>query len=153
MSMSSNLNEVLKLFLPEGALDWFDVIKYSSDADTVYITLEEKDNPPLEEIKAVTLPSESASSGLVQVTGKEPVPVITARKFHNITLADFPVRGKRCLLTFRRRYWRIEGQVEYLKRDIKLAFPGTKLASEFAAFLKGDSRFEALASEHYSRVQ
>ncbi|MCZ6800365.1 MAG: hypothetical protein O7F12_07760 [Nitrospirae bacterium] len=35
---------------------------------------------------------------------------IVAKKFHDITITDFPLRGKRTLLTFRRRYWKLEGQ-------------------------------------------
>ena len=65
---------------------------------------------------------------------------ILARKFHEITITDFPIRGRRTLLTFRRRYWKIEGEEKYLKRDIKLVFPGTQLELEFANFLKENGR-------------
>ncbi|NCQ56203.1 hypothetical protein GW797_08320, partial [Candidatus Parcubacteria bacterium] len=63
---------------------------------------------------------------------------IVTKKLHDITITDFPLRGRQTLLTFRRRYWKLEGQEEYLKRDIKLAFAGTQLEQEFALFLKGD---------------
>jgi len=64
---------------------------------------------------------------------------IIAKKFHEITITDFPLRGRRTLITFRRRYWKVEGEEKYLKRDIKLAFPGTQLEEEFGNFLKEDS--------------
>jgi hypothetical protein len=122
---------VLDIFFPQGTLDWFEVVEVKSDDNNVYITLEEKNLPPLTE----------------QNKGQ-----IKAVKFHDLTITDFPLRGKRTLLTFRRRYWQIEGQTEYLKRDIKLAFPGTQLEQEFAAFLKEDGgRTSGLAS-FYRRV-
>lgn len=124
------LIQFIELFLPKGTLKWFDVARSSSDEDKVYITLVEKDNPPL----------------------KDSNQKIIGRKFHDITITDFPIRGKRCLLTFRRRYWKVEGQDSYLKRDIQLAFPGTKLASEFAAFLKADGGQPANFPEYYRYI-
>jgi hypothetical protein len=111
--------EIYELIFPQGTFDHFTLVSGKSDEETAYITLEEKDNPPLTKKHA----------------GKK----ITGKKFHEITITDFPLRGKRTALTFRRRYWKVEGQKEYLKRDIKLTFPGTQLETEFAAFLKGAS--------------
>ena len=120
--------QFIELFLPKGTLKWFDIASSSSDEDKVYITLVEKDDPPL----------------------KDSNQKIIGRKLHDITITDFPIRGKRCLLTFRRRYWKVEGQDGYLKRDIQLAFPGTKLASEFATFLKENSGYKAAFPEYHS---
>lgn len=122
--------QLLALLLPDGIFEWFDVTSSSSDENNVLITLTEKDEPPLAN------------------TNQK----IVGRKFHDITITDFPVRGKRCLLTFRRRYWKIEGQETYLKRDIELSFPGTKLAQEFAAFLKEDGGRKTGFSEYYRRI-
>ena len=108
--------EVFDLIFPKGTAEWFDIKEGSSDEDNARITLEEKDIPPL--------------------TDANKEKKIVAKKFHDITITDFPLRGKRTVLTFRRRYWKIEGEKEYLKRDIQLAFTGTQLAKEFAAFLK-----------------
>lgn len=111
---------VFELIFPKGTFEYFDVISAHDDENNVYITLEEKNNPP-------------TISGVDKDKLK-------AKKFHNITITDFPLRGKRTLLTFRRRYWQVEGQTEYLKRDIQLNFPGTQLNKEFADFLKEKSR-------------
>lgn len=75
---------ILGLFFPKGTLDWFEVVEGKSDENNVYITLKEKNIPPVEE----------------KDKGKE----IEAVKFHDITITDFPLRGKRMLLTFRSRY-------------------------------------------------
>ncbi len=111
--------EVFELIFPKGTFDWFEITDSDSDKNNVYITLTEKDSPPLSnETKNIK---------------------IIAKKFHNITITDFPLRGRRANLTFRRRYWKLEGQKEYLKRDIKLRAPGTQLEQEFADFLKEQS--------------
>ena len=108
--------EIFELIFPRGLFDWFDLIEGKSDEQNVYVVLEEKDLPPLSEANK----------------NKK----IVARKFHEITITDFPLRGKRTLITLRRRYWKLEGEEQYLKRDIKLTFPGTQLETEFANFLK-----------------
>ena len=108
--------EVFELIFPQDIFEWFDLKSGKSDETTTRITFVEKDIPPL--------PPETRDKKII------------ARKFHNITISDFPLRGKKVLLTFRRRYWKIEGQKEYLKRDIRLTFPGTQLEKKFAVFLK-----------------
>jgi len=121
--------KVLEPIFPKGVFEWFDLIGGTVDGEDIKITLEEKDNPPIKENQK-----------------------IIARKFHDITITDFPLRGHRTLLTFRRRYWKIEGQKEYLKRDIPLTFPGTQLEQEFAAFLKEDGGRGTILAGFYRKV-
>ncbi len=116
--MYGNKKKIFELIFPKGTFEWFEITDGRSDEKNTCITLAEKDIPPLTE--------ENKDQKII------------AKKWHDITVTDFPLRGKRTLLTFRRRYWKLEGQKEYLKRDIKLMFPGTQLEQEFAAFLKGD---------------
>jgi len=124
--------KVLEIFFPKGVFEWFDLAGGTVDDDDIKITLEEKDLPPLSE--------------------KNKNQKIIARKFHDITITDFPIRGKRTLLTFRRRYWKIEGQKEYLKRDIQLSFSGTQLEREFADFLKEDGGRGTILANFYRKV-
>jgi len=124
--------EVFELIFPEGTFEWFEITDSDSDEENVYITLTEKDIPPL--------------------TDENKNQKIIAKKLHNITITDFPLRGKRTLLTFRRRYWKLEGQEKYLKRNIKLAFPGTQLESGFASFLKEDGGRGTILASHYRKV-
>ena len=123
---------ILELILPNGTLEWFNVIEGEKDENNINIILEEKNIPPL---------SEKAKDKKVFTKG-----------FTDITITDFPIRGKRTLLTFRRRYWKVEGQKEYLKRDIKLCFPGTQLEKEFADFLKEDGGRGTLLAGFYRKV-
>ena len=108
--------ELFELIFPRDIFDWFELTSGKSDETTTWITFVEKDIPPLS--------PENQDKKII------------ARKFRDITISDFPLRGKRVLITFRRRYWRVEGQKEYLKRDIQLTFPGTQLEKKFAVFLK-----------------
>ena len=112
--------DVFELIFPEGIFEWFDITSGKREDDVTYITFVEKDIPPLED----------------SLKDKK----ILARKFHDITVTDFPLRGRKTVLTFRRRYWKIEGEKEYLKRDIQLTFPGTQLEKEFALFFKSVKR-------------
>lgn len=128
----SKANSALAVFLPDNTLEYFEVTNWSKNEADVRITLEEKDEPPL--------------------TDRALHKHIISKGFHDITITDFPIRGKRALLTFRRRYWQIEGQKELLKRDIQLTFPGTQLEQEFANFLKEDGGRTTGLAGFYRRV-
>ena len=121
--------KILELIFPKGIFDWFVLVDGKIDSEDIRIIMEEKDAPP--------------------ITGDQKV---IARKFHDITITDFPIRGRRTLLTFRRRYWKIEGQKEYLKRNIALSFPGTQLEKEFADFLKEDGGRGTILAGFYRKV-
>ena len=110
---------VLALFLPQGTLEWFDVVEGTHTDDGIKLILEERNDPPLR-------PEHEGKS-------------VSSKGFYDITVTDFPIRGKRASLVFRRRRWSVEGTHELLKRNIQLCAPGTQLETEFASFLKGAS--------------
>lgn len=123
---------LLDLILPDGVLAWFDVIESEKTTDEFRITLVEKNIPPLSE--------------------EDQVKNVQSKGFTNITVTDFPLRGRRVLLTFRRRYWQVEGRDDLLKRDLTLCAKGTQLEKEFADFLKEDSGNTGGLSEFYRGV-
>lgn len=106
--------EVLSFFLPERTLQYFDIVSGGKTASHITVVLEEKNDPPLEK-KHDGFP-------------------IKSKGFYDITISDFPARGRRVDLTFRRRRWQVGD--ELLTRDIPLAAEGTRLGKEFAVFLK-----------------
>jgi hypothetical protein len=120
--MTTEEQAIIQLLFPENIFQWFDMVSGKKDDKTISIVFEEKNIPPISD------------------KNKK----IISKGFTDITIYDFPIRGKKSLLTFRRRYWQIKGQKELLKRDIKLCFPGTQLEKEFADFLKADSRRAAI---------
>lgn len=107
---------ILRLLFPEDIFEWFDVVKGERNDKNVSIVFEEKNIPPISDANKKIL----------------------SKGFTDITITDFPIRGRKTLLTFRRRYWQIEGQKELVKRDINIRFPGTQLEKEFADFLKAE---------------
>jgi hypothetical protein len=111
----------LSFFLPDGTLNLFDIVSSQRGESELRITLEERNNPPLEE-RHQGLPVES-------------------RGFKDITITDFSARGRKTFLTFRRRSWRVGTEV--LKRKIELCAEGTRLEREFGDFLKNDRRHPA----------
>ena len=106
----------MELFLPKDTLKWFNLIDAKKLNKEINIIFEEKNNPPVPD----------------QVTKEK----IISKGFTDITITDFPIRGKKGKLIFRRRYWQVEGHSELLKNDIKLTADGTMLEQEFASFLK-----------------
>ena len=78
----------LELFLPEDILQWFDLIGGEKKKGELYFTLEEKNDPHL--------PDWYNNEKII------------SKGFRNITIGDFPIRGKRTHLVFRRRTWQIE---------------------------------------------
>lgn len=128
----NNELKTLALIFPKGIFDWFEIIDSSINETDIKITFQEKNIPPLSEINKYKK--------------------IEPKGFTEITITDFPIRGRRTLLTFKRRYWQIEGEEKYLKRDIQIAFPGTQLASEFANFLKEDGGRGTILAGFYRKV-
>lgn len=106
--------QILSCFLPENTLRYFDIISGRKTDTHMFIMLEEKNDPPLEQRHA----------GLP----------VRSKGFYDITITDFPARGRRVDLTFRRRRWQVGD--ELLSRDIPIAAEGTRLEKEFALFLK-----------------
>jgi hypothetical protein len=112
-----NYKELVEIMLPEGLLKAFDYIGIRRTPHSYKITLEEKNRSP-------KLPVEYSSRK------------VTSKGFKDITINDFPLRGRSVVLKLRRRIWKIEGVKKLFKNDLSLTFQGTKLEKEFAAFLK-----------------
>ena len=54
-----------------------------------------------------------------------------------ITIQDFPLRGKACFLSVKRRRWFNESTGEIVMRDWNIVAKGTRMTRDFAIFLKG----------------
>lgn len=106
--------QAFSYFLPDNTLRYFEIVSSSKTDKDIKVTLEEKNDPPLEE-RHLELP-------------------VLSKGFQDITITDFPVRGRKTELTFRRRRWLVGA--ETLKRDIDLRSSGTQLEKEFGFFLK-----------------
>ena len=108
-----------ELLLPQGVLDYFEVVGVKDSAKEIILHLEEKNTYQQER-----------SDILVERKGFLP----------EVLVNDFPVRGRSLLLNIRRRRWINKNTGEYLQPDLRLIAQGTRLTAEFAAFLKGIHR-------------
>ena len=112
--------ELLKLFLPEILVEHFDLINSKTEGETLHLYFEELNKPPVEHL----------SKALI------------SKGFHDeITVQDFPLRGKRVFLHIKRRRWTDKQTNTIVQRDWNLVAKGSRMTEEFAAFLKEISRF------------
>ncbi len=121
--------QAFSIFLPENTLEWFTITSSEKNDQEVRITLEEKNIPPTTNLHA----------------GKH----IECAGMKDISIEDFPVRGRKTILIFRRRYWKVAGEKKLLKREMTLVAAGTKIEKEFAAFLKEGDRDQGLTCYDY----
>lgn len=114
--MSDNYQKLVSLLLPEGILDYFDIVNTVNDGNGLTVYLDEKNMSP-----AGYKPEELESKGF----------------FSEIRVQDFPIRGRKAFLCIRRRRWEVKSTQEIISRDWKLVQTGTRMTKEFAVFLKG----------------
>jgi hypothetical protein len=113
--MSDKEKQLLTAFLPSGILDYFSISDVTYNPDNFEIYLEEQNIHP-QEYKGQKL----SSKGFYQ----------------QISIQDYPVRGKAVYLKIKRRRWLNEDTGEIVTRNWELVAKGTRLTQEFAAFLK-----------------
>lgn len=112
--------DLLKLLLPELLITHFNIVSHSIEQDTVHLYFEEKKDTPQEEKHRSLI----------------------AHGFHKeITVQDFPLRGKKVFLHIKRRRWLDKTTRQAVQRDWNLVAQGTRMTIEFAAFLKVLSKY------------
>lgn len=119
--------EIISHFLPAGLLDHFIIIEVleleNATAKTMYfeVILEEKN----EILKEVDI-SQYESKGFTQ-----------------ITLQDFPIRGKSVYLRIKRRRWRHKkNKKEIIRNDFSFVAEGSGFTKELSDFLKDTGRYK-----------
>jgi len=105
--------DLLKLVLPELLITHFDIIKHQTKDKVLHLHFEEK----------IDISQEFSSR------------MIISHGFHKeITIQDFPLRGKDVYLHIKRRRWLDKNTKEVVQRDWNLVAQGTRMTVEFAAF-------------------
>ena len=87
---------LIEVFLPEGLLDYFKVTSVERKEDSYQIRREEKDAVPQE------------------YSGQK---LLSKGFYEEITVQDFPIRGKACYLKIRRRRWKVAEHGKIISRD------------------------------------
>ena len=113
--------DLIKLFLPEGILDYFEITDILDSQSKLIIYLEEKPVLP-NEFKDRKLHSHGF--------------------FKKFDVDDFPIRKKACVLRIKRRRWIDTETSKIVSRDWDLVALGTRMTSEFALFLNKFGRFK-----------
>jgi len=116
----SNASELLKLLLPEYLIEYFEILKFEEENNILHLYFEEINILPKE-----------FSSLVVQSKGFLP----------EITVDDFPLRGKSVKLHIKRRRWTEVKSGNIIQRDWNLIAKGTRMTQDFAEFLKKISRY------------
>lgn len=111
--------DLLKFILPDFLIENFEIVSATNSEKNLHLYFEEKAKPP-KEFNALEL----ASKGFLD----------------EITIQDFPLRGKFVYLHIKRRRWTNKTNGEIIKRDWQLVAKGTRMTQEFAAFLKEINR-------------
>jgi len=112
----------LDLILPQGILDYFLLTDFNSSTSEIGLYLEEKN----------VIPEEYGSDKL-----------LSKGFFDEITVQDFPLRGKSVYLHIRRRRWLNQTTGAVVFRDWDMVAQGTRMTTEFASFLKAISGYQA----------
>lgn len=111
---------LLELLLPDYILAYFDLKGVRKEQDVYHLDLEEINISPLD-----------SNAGKLLSKGF----------FPSITVQDFPIRGHNVFLHIRRRRWLDQQSGKVIFRDWTMVATGTRITSEFAAFLKEVSRY------------
>lgn len=112
--------ELLKLVLPELLIEHFELVKNQTINETLHIYFEEKPQIPTE---------------------FNHLQIVSKGFLNEITIQDFPLRGKYVYLHVKRRRWTDKVSEVILQRDWNLVAKGTRMTSDFAAFLKEINRY------------
>jgi hypothetical protein len=107
---------LVRLLLPEGILDYFELVNVAQISTGLNIFLEEKNIIP---------------------GGYENQRLESKGFLPEISIQDFPIRGHKVALCIKRRRWEVLETGVIITRDWKLVHKGTRMTTEFGVFLKG----------------
>lgn len=122
------LQELIGFFLPPGTLDYFTIKTIEVEEGEKYMGLYGFDDHytvVLEEKKS--LPNHPTNKN-----GKH----LRTKGYSDKLIEDFPIRGRKTTLLFRRRKWEIEGEAGILMREIDISSEGVKYSKEFSFFFE-----------------
>jgi hypothetical protein len=113
--LQESYQALVRLLLPDGILEFFELTRVSEGLQGLSLYLEEKNIHP-DEYKDAKL----ESKGFLP----------------EVYIQDFPIRNQKVMLCVKRRRWEVVDTGEVISRDWKLVQKGTRMTKEFADFLK-----------------
>lgn len=119
--------EIVSNFLPEGLLEHFTITGVLSLGDVVSKKM----------FFEISLEENNELLGNYDKTEYE------SKGFTEITIQDFPIRGKAVYLRIRRRRWRHKRRPnEVVRNDFSFVAEGSGFTKELSDFLKGTGRYK-----------
>ena len=107
---------LVRLLLPEGILDYFELVNVTQSPMGLNIYLEEKNIAP---------------------SGYENQRLESKGFLPETNIQDFPIRGHKVALCIKRRRWEVLASGTIITRDWQLVRKGARMTTEFGTFLKG----------------
>ena len=114
--MQNTYQTLVRLLLPEGILDYFELVNVAQTQTGLDIYLEEKNIAP---------------------TGYENQRLESKGFLPETSIQDFPIRGHKVALCIKRRRWEVVETGVIITRDWNLVQKGARMTTEFGTFLKG----------------
>jgi hypothetical protein len=112
--------ELLSLLLPELLVNHFEITAFKTENKDIHISFIENKTTPKEETNRI----------------------LVGNGFHDeLTIQDFPLRGKTVFLHIKRRRWRDKQTGESVHRNWDLVAQGSRMTIDFAALLKAISKY------------
>lgn len=140
-SSSINTDFIISFFLPDGMIDWFEVVNMTekpntgkTQADILYnsilnIYLDERDNREGEQLGL-------KPNGFTEAT----------------VIKDYPIRNRKVLLHVRRRRYLDADGRNIILNQYPLTSDGTKVSVEFGLFFKDDHGQPTLNSDSFREI-
>jgi len=110
-----DLYPIANLLLPEVLVKYFDLTSHKTQLEELHFYFQERNDLPVEYKRG-----KATSKGF----------------YKEITIQDFPIRGKQVYLHVKRRRWQDNTTGSIVTRDWDLVAKGTRMTKEFATFLK-----------------
>lgn len=114
--MSATYETLVRLILPEGILEYFELTNVTQTETGLNIYLEEKNIVP---------------------SGYENTRLESKGFLPETSIQDFPIRGHKVALCIKRRRWEVLESGTIITRDWQLVRKGARMTTEFGTFLKG----------------
>lgn len=118
---SEAFTKLAEAFLPDGILKFFDVSDFSITASDI----------PFGEVYSVTLTEKSLLPAL-------PDGVVASKYrfkgFKSMNIEDFPIRGRKVVLTLKIRKYQIQGSTKIFSNSYNINPDSVKLTTDFAFF-------------------
>ena len=65
---------------------------------------------------------------------------LRTKGYSDISLEDFPIRGRKTRLKYRVRKWQVEGEKGIIQRKLEISAEGVRYTGEFAFFFEEGNR-------------